>query len=588
MKDRRGVSIIFAVFVLLVLSVLALAIFSMISSDISSAVMGVNSSRALYVADAGIEIGAQAINYDVAATDGNNTTTPSNNGYCGVFYIEGYNYGSTGMCVAPENACLHGVDWNNANTTQTALIGPTAGSSLVLWDFKQRRNLIGGRIVNLEMRIRARRVNIPGIPGPPITPIVALQYTLDGEANWNEIAQLNIDNNGWSPAAYRVFGFPMVLAVDWNLLMNSSGSNFRIRAMVMNNGNMNCEVDWLSLRATVEVDSYLEPWSTSGKGYYLPKGINFPVSLGGATLDYITVVDEAGKINLNYSITDTTVMPKIIPVLKYLMETVGVSDPTGLAQTITARVGSGQLFSSIEELKDPGGIKMEADDFNKIKPYITVYSWVNNSGTRPGIVIEPKARAPININTANTVVLSAVFKCSTDDAFLIEWLVTDIMSRRESQPFTHMFSSYATQAATRDLTSFAGYIQLLIDGGGGRMFTVSQISALEQIRGNADATYYNKTVLPANPPPPVGYNDWTEVSTPVVEFCYSSNAFAIRAEAKSKDVSRLVRSIYGDRYDYPTYGYNSVGTFYMPTDMNDSDPEQYWREERGSDIYAAY
>jgi len=560
--NKKGMSIIFAVFTLLLLSVLGVALFSMISSDVESAASRVVLSRAIGTAEGGIQIGTQAIIDDVNAAV--QTGSPTDNGYHGVVYLEGYSYSGSGYISSrpPRRACLHGRRWNNQNAYFCRLQAIT-GANVTIWDFKQKRNLIGTRLKALEIVMRARTNG-----GSGLYPVIQLEYSIDGGLNWIQPGDpltntFTIDNSSWTSGdttlSYR--SVPFDALVDWNTFMNQS-ANFMIRARRITdpsedpNTGRRCDIDWLALRATVEVDAQTEEWFSdwmNGGGTPTPKTVD--MALGNGKIRSIAISDESGKININYVTADAWRH------LRYLMIYNGI--PSGTAGTLTnlviARISGGDWFDTIEELKQITG--MTDEYYDMIDQDVTVYSWVNNATTRSGTPTNPQSRAPVNINTASKNVLKAILRYGTRNNSRAERLANEIITRRTTQPFTHMYSTYAHQAATRDLKSFSGFIESR---------TYLNNNRKRRICEYADATFYNRDVT----------RDWNSSRQRATEFSYYSNTFLITAVGESGDISRTVASAFGNSYDYATYSLSTDGTFNLPTYIGDATLASYWRERR--------
>lgn len=543
--NRRGMTILFAVFTLLVMSVVAIAVFSLVSSDIEGAAGKIDSSRALGASEAGIQIGAQAIRNDVDSTDGTNTAVPSDDGYCGVAYLEGYGYAGSDLVnvTDPQNACLHGTDWKGA-TPSFCTLGPVVGASVTIWDFKQRRNLIGTRIQSVDLVMRARSVVDEGTGSPGDNPELQLEYTTDGGGTWSQLMLgLPITFSGWGPESY-IPPISLGSSITWDMLMNPAGG-FQIRAIRTNGGGRRvCQIDWFCLRVVFEVDALTEKWYTDWMNTDgTPKTVD--KALGDSIINSISIVDESGKVHLNYA---TQVLLENIMIYNNV--------PKSVASNIVNYRDNIKLFDTVEELKQVTGVTDTY--YDSINRDLTVYSWVNNDVTR-----STDPRAPVNINTASENVLKAIFRCVMSDAPAIQSLTSDIITQRATQSFTHMYSSYAAQAPTRDLRSFAGFL-----ASRGYLSEEDRLAIL----ANADAALYNMGVDL--------YQDWTGGDQTATEFCYYSNSFLITAVGGGREISRSAVAAYGDSYDYDDYSLSESGTFRLPTDIEDDSPEAYWRELR--------
>ena len=567
-KDQRGMSILFAVFTLLLLSVVGITVFSMISIDIESAINRVTSCRSLRAAEAGVYIGARAVKDDVVSSDGTNTDDPASAGYCAEAYLDGYSASGSNYQAdyPPARACMHYRNWND-KSDWFCRINPISPSNVTVWNFRQRRNLIGTRLKSAQIVMRARKTDLP------VDPKIELKYTTDGGNNWTTLKREDllssvfyIKNKGWTEGDTTACYYKSEhFDIDWDTMMNKS-DEFMIRAQYYFEGLIQpvgtpCDIDWISLKLTLEVDTLTEPWAT---GSY----VDLPASLGNSTVESIAVSDESGKLHLNYVSQG---------MLEHYLEDKGID--SALAPIIVANIP----LDTVEQLKSQSGVNMSEGDYNKIYQDVTVYSWANrdimgqDSGTS---LITP--RAPININTANPDVLKAFFKSidSTITVHVADILVNNIVSRRAEKPFTHMYSSYANQFLERapgsdsapDLTSFSGFLESLSSG-------ILSDSQKDSIRAAADATYRNKDID----------LDWTGTDPAGNEFCYYSNTFLITALSRSGNVTRTIAATYGHAYNYDDFSLATKGTFNLPTfiearewpilpDRTDTNPEEYWRE----------
>ena len=370
--DRKGLSIIFAVFTLLLLSVLGITLFTLISGDIENAAARAVLSRALYIAEAGVQIGAQAIRDDVDASV--QTGAPEDNGYHAEVYLEGYQ--SYGVADG-SNASFHGTDFLDQTPSYATLTDKD--DEIGIYNFQQRYNLIGTRLQSLEIAWRAIKSS-----GGGRTPRIRLQYSTDGGAKWSNIGSpTDVDDIAWEAPQHRSIRTPKDGWI-WSDFVNL---NFRIRAIRTNapggpDQARECWIDWLALRATVEVDALTEP------------------------------------------------------------------------QTFAQQVAGYSNFDTVEEIMQLQDATK--DLYDKIKDYVTVYSWVNNKVTRP-----TGARAPVNINTADAKVLRAIFRTTLTDV-QANVLTTVIVGQRGTAPFTHMCSTYAYH--TTDHKSLLSYLVANLGG----------------------------------------------------------------------------------------------------------------------------
>lgn len=521
--DKRGMSIAFAVFMLLLMSIVGASIFSLTSGGSGGAAAGISKARARAMAEAGLQLAAERIWYEVNYTlTGFNPSNPQVSGYTPQIYIEGYQAQGPSGASRTSFSGRHYTDTYVGYNSSVRMQGP--GTTVTMGEFRQKRNLIGTRILDFEIVMRASMMGTPYAQ-------VYLEYSTDGGQSWITPVgwYFTIRNYGWGTNSYysREIDFS---PQDWSSFMDN---NFMIRARLYNNATF--LLDWLCIRAKVEVDR-------------MPSA---SISFNNGDNTNITISDESAKIHLNYAARE-------------LLENLGMSTST-VTDIINYRMGTGP-FETLEELKKPvseGGIGMSETDYNQFKDYLTVYSWVNQDTTRP-----TGPRAPININTASLEVLEAVFKCMNLTTTEIDSLVSSIVSQRDTTPFTHMGSSYANQ---RELVeSFSGFIE-------GRYLTDAKKN---EIRSLADAALYNRG---STTDPDV---EWTgATSQPATEFCYYTNTYLITSEGVSDGVKCTIKATCGNLYDYNNYAIDNNSSFILPahieyTYVGDDRPKRYWREER--------
>ena len=112
------------------------------------------------------------------------------------------------------------------------------------------------------------------------------------------------------------------------------------------------------------------------------------------------IADEQRKINVNHGNQN---------LLENLFTLCGVSSPTILYQAIASDISTNGHYSSFQELKsrlkDTSGLTYP-DDFDIIEDYVTANSYAFDFDPTAGV----NYRAPVNINTAEMVVLEAVLR----------------------------------------------------------------------------------------------------------------------------------------------------------------------------------
>jgi len=498
---------------LLLLSVLGLAVVSLVMVESQISVNHLYGLQAFYLAEAGIERGIRAIRDDESTFQ---TTNPAADGYCVTPSLDGYN-------TYPVSDDANGINYPRAlfygtsltNTTEYyCTLYATAGANVQVYDFQQRYNLLGTPIMGMEIGIRAMKSGTG-----TADPIVQLQYTLNG--SWTSPTNVGspITISGTS------FGAPVFTTMSetptWNDLMAAGGSNFRIRAYRNNAEGYYLEIDYLCIRVTLKADSSTEPWFTTFKNSD-GTPITLNIALGNGVIETMPIDDEAGKVHLNYATQ---------ALLRYLIVECGIADATAntLATNIVTYRGS-NWFDSIEEVMQVTG--MTSTYYNLIKDYITVYSSVNTN-----VQIPTGSRAPININTAPLQVLTAVFDPlglgATDPASLASAIITQRNGTPgclpvPPNPFSSMISSNPGVNPGDSSSSFARFLDTQTS-----YLTAAEIDAIKE---NCDASLYNVTQT----------TSWTGGSVTTTEFCYSSNVYSVTARGKVENSFRQVKRVFED------------------------------------------
>ncbi|MBI5124431.1 MAG: general secretion pathway protein GspK [Candidatus Omnitrophica bacterium] len=289
-------------------------------------------------------------------------------------------------------------------------------------------------------------------------------------------------------------------------------------------GSRNVDVDAMYLRVTYSIDTLTEPWAT---GSYAA----FPISLSNGTIESITITDEERKVHLNYASQ---------ALLSNLLTNLSISSASTKATNIVNYRGAGLTnpFDTVEELQQVTGIT--ASDYNTIKDYVTVYSFVNSNVFRP-----TGPRAPVNINTAPFEVLKSIFDSLSLGAGDPTSLADDIVTQRNSAPFVGFYSSTSTSN-----TYFYNFVM-----NRGYLSASGDPDERDRVLDNADAS----SLVPVS-----GSNGYNAVTT---EFCYASTAFYINTLAKAKGRNFRVKTI---------RGYDGSRTF--STYVGDPTPAG-WRKE---------
>jgi hypothetical protein len=280
----------------------------------------------------------------------------------------------------------------------------------------------------------------------------------------------------------------------WLDILGSS-SNFTLTA-TDTSGNNSIYLDALYLRVTYKVDTLNGAWAT---GSYA----TFPITLGKGTVQSVSITDEQGKVHLN---TASQLL------LSFLMQECGISSLT--ASTLSTNVVTYRTtknFDSVEELQQVTG--MTTANYNLIKDYVTVYSYIN-----PYVQRATGARAPININTAPLVVLRAVLDPLKLRAGSSISLANDIVSTRATAPFTCFYGVNSTT----DFYDFAMSRSYLLS------------NEYNMVLDNADAS----SLVPNS-------SGGSGSACVTAEFCYNTNAFKVDSLAAEGGRHFRVKTIVG-------------------------------------------
>jgi len=496
---ERGVSLITAIVALLLLSVLGLAVVSLVMVESQISVNQLYSLQAFSLAEAGIERAIRAIRDDESTTQ---TADPTADGYCVTPSLDGYlATGSNGGNYI--RALFYGTSLTST-TAYYCTLNAVATADLQVYDFQQRYNLSGTPIRAMEIGIRARKNSSGGT-----SPVIQLRYTL----NRNAVPVTWVNVGGPITVSATAWGVPVFTTIavtpSWNDLMAGSGANFCIQAYRTNAVDRIAWIDYLCIRVTLKNDAVTEPWYTTFKDASgNPLTVNIP--LGSGVVESMPIDDEAGKVHLNYATQS---------LLRYLMVACGIADATAntLATNIVTYRGT-NWFDTIEEVKQVSG--MTTAYYDLIKDYITVYPWVN-----PNVQRTTGNRAPININTAPLQVLQAVFDPLAIGATDHTTLANAIIARRAVTPFSSMISSNPDDTSS----SFARFV----DTQTAYLTTAAERNAVKE---NCDASYYNLTQT----------TSWTGGNVVTTEFCYYSTAYSVTARGKVENSYRRAKRVFED------------------------------------------
>jgi len=278
-------------------------------------------------------------------------------------------------------------------------------------------------------------------------------------------------------------------------------------------GTRNINLDSMYLRVTYGIDTAAESWAT---GSYA----SFPVSLSGGTIQS-TITDEQRKVHLNYASQ---------ALLQNLLTNLGIaSAATKAANIVSYRRGAvlANPFDTVEELQQVTGIT--PGDYNTMKDYVTVYSFVNSNVYRP-----VGFRAAVNINTAPFENLKAVFDSLALGAGDSTTLANGIISFRNSTPFIGFYTS----TSTADNRYFYNFVR-----NAAYLSTSGNPDEKDRVMDNGDPS----SLIPFS-----GSAAFTALTT---EFCYASNVFHIEVLARFNNRDLRVKTLRGNDggHSFATY-----------------------------------
>lgn len=425
---------------MLVLAVMAMAMAYFITTETRGIGFQLDDTKALYLAQAGVERALREIRDDVL------TTTQT-----GVADLRGNTTSGTAGNATQRDYVRY---FNEGNILTLASAG--AGTYVILSSYDL--NYLGTRIKNVQIGCRYRKSS-----GGGTNPSLEILYTTNGifPQPGNSSFTTVVSSTSFNASPFIVLD--ITADRTWTpSIINSP--NFQIWARGFNSSNRNVQVDYLFLQVTYEVDTNTEAWYTGAYATY-------PLTLGDGTIQSVSITDEAGKVHLNYALQ---------PLLRYLMVERGIA--SGTANTLATNIvnyRTSNWFDSVEEVQRVTG--MTVAYYNLIKDYVTVYSFINTDVTRPS-----GSRAPININTASREVLEAIFDPISMGASDPASLATDIINARATVPFTCFYSSDAV--ITSDFYDFVNARSYLSTAERNRVLDNADASPLIPVAG---ATGYN-------------------------------------------------------------------------------------------------
>ena len=468
MTSRGGFILLLSFAFMLVLAGLAAGLLFMATYETRDIGVQVEDNKLLNLAEAGVQRALRVIRDDVLSTTQTGTAD-----------LRGSNTSGSVSVLNPGRISY--IDNRSATVNNNSDVALLRSFDL---------NYLNTRIVSVFLRIRASRAAAGG------GATIQASYTTNGvfpQAGNTVLTQAlttaltdysaNITND-------RSWSWPVI-----------NSSNFILRA-ARTAGASNVNIDAIYLRITYEIDTNTESWYT---GSYA----SFPVSLGSGTIQSVSITAEQGKAHLN---TASQVL------LRYLMEERGVVSAT--ANTLATNIVSyraSKPFDLVEELQQVSAMTQAV--YGLIKDYVTVYSYINTSATRPG-----GSRAPININTAPREVLEAVFDAIPLGATDAASLATDIINARTANPFTCFYSS--DPLVTTDFYDFVRSRSYLS--------TAGNPDEQDRVLDNVDAS----NLIPVS-----GSSGFNAVTT---EFCYDVSSFKVESLADIGGRRLRLKTILGD------------------------------------------
>lgn len=536
-NKQKGVSIVVAILsmVLLGLAVLSLVSITVVENKISLGQLFPRES--FYGAEAFLERGIGALIDDATTYQ---TSNISDKGYSARAHFDAYgSFVTLGTATNAPGACFY--TSGNPDSNNYAQIAP--GGMVLYYPYYQVTNVLNSRIKKVEV---AYRICVSSAYPSPSAYVTIHYNSMKSEAsNISVVNNTQFVNTTWPAISY----------VDITTLPNAPATwcwdDIANGALFIKNeaGPSTLYVDYLGFRVTYGLDLLTEPWATGDF-------VNYPLNLGRVeSVDKIRISDEQAKVHLNYAAKH---------LLRYLMVVCGVPESTPQkAQDII----NSRTYSTIEEVV--GKATLSVSDFQLIKDYITVYSWISRDATLP-----TGNRPPLNVNTADYKVLKALYSppdLNTIDAAL---LATDITYQRSQHPFTSMFSSN-TYGSAGDQYCFATFV----DGLPSSSFSVNQKTRIKSL---ADASNVNMSLG----------TDWDYYNnTYGAEFCYSSGVYSIQARAKKIGFGSShvrLKEVVNFPYSYVVGGQNTyylnsyislkIPIHYTTADYQNTKKMVYWRQ----------
>lgn len=488
---ERGFVLILTFMLMTALIAIATTLLYMMTAETRGIGYHLEDYKLLDITEAGVERAKRAIRDDVL------TTTDT-----GVADLRGNTTTGTAGADAAER---DRVRYFNESTGTLILTAVGAGTNVILNDFDL--NYLNTRISAVKLGARYKKNQ-----GGGTSPTLTIEYTTNGifpEAG-NSSFTTTVTAGGFNSNLV-VLDITNDRTWTWSTI---NSANFQIRATASGSDTRSVEMDYLFLQVTYEIDTLKEAWASGFTN----------ITLGDGEIESVSITDESGKVHLNYASQS---------LLRYLMVERGIADGTAntVATNIVTYRGTNS-FDTVEELQQVTGVTSTI--YDAIKDYVTVYSYINTSATRP-----TGSRAPVNINTASREVLEALFDGlglgATDPASLAD----DIIRERRARPFTAFYSS--DSGVKSDFYDFVT---------GQTYLTTAEEDV---VLNNADASQ----LIPSP-----GGTASDAVST---EFSYESNAFKVESVGLIEGRRMRVKRIIADSgsYTLTTYVGDTTSTGYF-------------------------
>ena len=516
--ERRGAGVLISFFIMVSLIFVIVFLASLIAAKSKLSNLSHSSRQALSIAESAADIGMRSIRDDVGARP--QTKNPYNYGY-----VSGVGIDPT-KCSMPD--MVRAVSSYSANNDEHVVLS-TPGSSIEVYDFPRLGSYLGTRIYDVKVGVRVVRTK------PTDRSLLTVSISKDGGRVWHDAPNDIEMGDGWSKKGEDIHFLSLSQKyLSWKTLYNPDQVRIKI---TKKGGQASVLVDHLFLLITVEIDTITEPWSTASY-------ISLPAVCLGGSIDTIHIEAESGKVHLNTA---------PLALITSLFMQYGVSQEIAVqcAQNIIAYRDK-KPITHIEELLLIDGISPSVYNVEVVDPDrgsrklfddITVYSWINSFAGN---------RAPININTASHEVLAAVCTpiIGSDKAVL---LARDIIAKRGDLPFACISATYPENKNM----SYADFITKR---------TYLLISDKEALVLSADFSRGHNT-LKGN----------------TAQFSFYSNSFLINGKGmypKHADgVTRGVRVLYGDIYDYESMIFSQVGSLRNSVIPGEVGFSGYWVEE---------